>query len=93
MDKVPLSSMPQRHWDRVIRALPDGFRMITYDRRGHGASSQSDDYSFQALVCDLEALIKERELSERNARWPLSRCWPRARRRRAHSDVQGNSRS
>jgi pimeloyl-ACP methyl ester carboxylesterase len=52
----------QRHWDRVIRALPDGCRIITYDQRGHGASSRSDDYSFPALVGDLEALISKREL-------------------------------
>jgi pimeloyl-ACP methyl ester carboxylesterase len=35
---------------RVTPLLTDTFRVITYDIRGHGASSRSDDYSWAALA-------------------------------------------
>ncbi len=32
-----------RVWDRVMAILPAGFRVLRYDKRGHGLSSSADD--------------------------------------------------
>jgi esterase len=47
---------------RVAPLLGDRFRVITYDLRGHGASSPSSDYSWAAQTGDLRAVLDELEL-------------------------------
>jgi len=47
-----------RLWDAMLPHLPDGLRIIRYDKRGHGLSSQPPaPYSMGALVRDAEALL------------------------------------
>ncbi|MEX0368314.1 MAG: 3-oxoadipate enol-lactonase [Ruegeria sp.] len=47
-----------RLWDAVLPHLPEGLKLIRYDKRGHGLSSApSGPYSMGALVRDAEALL------------------------------------
>lgn len=47
-----------RLWDPILLHLPDGLRIIRYDKRGHGKSETPDaPYSMGALVRDAEALL------------------------------------
>jgi cation diffusion facilitator CzcD-associated flavoprotein CzcO/pimeloyl-ACP methyl ester carboxylesterase len=48
-----------RVWDRVVDALGDDLRIVTYDQRGHGASDvpPKGSYSCAALVDDLSAVL------------------------------------
>jgi 3-oxoadipate enol-lactonase len=39
-----------------------GYRLISYDARGHGASSAAPRYEYADLVADLEAVLEELEL-------------------------------
>lgn len=57
----PLSG---RTWEPQVADLVDaGFRVITYDRRGFGASSQPwSGYGYDSLARDLNELITELEL-------------------------------
>lgn len=57
----PLSG---RTWEPQVADLVDaGFRVITYDRRGFGASSQPwDGYDYDSLASDLNELITKLEL-------------------------------
>jgi non-heme chloroperoxidase len=59
----PLSG---RAWERQERALlGDGFRVITYDRRGFGKSSQpSVGYDYNTFASDLAALIEALDLRD-----------------------------
>ncbi|MEU4774437.1 alpha/beta hydrolase [Micromonospora sp. NPDC023644] len=50
----------QRHWRPVIDDLGPGWRHITYDERARGKSERSADYSFEAVVRDLDAVLKAR---------------------------------
>jgi pimeloyl-ACP methyl ester carboxylesterase len=51
----------QSHWRRVIADLgTDGYRHITYDERARGKSKRSADYSFEACIRDLDAVLKAR---------------------------------
>ncbi|MER6511236.1 alpha/beta fold hydrolase [Nonomuraea sp. NPDC001636] len=52
----------QRHWRPVINALGPGWRHITYDERARGRSKKSADYSFEACVRDLDAVLKARRV-------------------------------
>jgi len=58
----PLSS---RSWEQQVAALAeDGYRVITYDRRGFGASSQPwDGYDYDTLAADLHTLIEHVDLT------------------------------
>jgi len=58
----PLSS---RSWEQQVPALvEDGYRVITYDRRGFGASSQPwDGYDYDTLAADLHTLIEYLDLT------------------------------
>lgn len=48
-----------RLWDALIPLLPDGLRLIRYDKRGHGLSGCPDGpYSLDDLVCDAQTLIE-----------------------------------
>ncbi|WP_282170733.1 3-oxoadipate enol-lactonase [Ruegeria atlantica] len=47
-----------RLWDDVLLHLPAGLRVIRFDKRGHGLSSQPPaPYSMGALVRDVEGLL------------------------------------
>jgi pimeloyl-ACP methyl ester carboxylesterase len=51
----------QRHWRRVITDLGSGrWRHITYDERARGKSKRSADYSFEACVSDVDAVLAAR---------------------------------
>jgi pimeloyl-ACP methyl ester carboxylesterase len=66
----------QKSWANLVAALGDRYRVITYDQRGHGASTQSSDYSWSSFVGDLEALTSELALA--NSPWsatPLGPEW------------------
>ncbi len=58
----PLSG---RSWEKQVPALvDDGHRVITYDRRGFGASSQPwDGYDYDTLAADLHALLEHLDLT------------------------------
>ena len=47
-----------RLWDPILPMLPEGLRLIRYDKRGHGLSScPSGAYSMGALITDVERLM------------------------------------
>ncbi|NOX72195.1 MAG: 3-oxoadipate enol-lactonase [Alphaproteobacteria bacterium] len=55
-----------RLWDQIMPLLPDGLRVIRYDKRGHGLSSGPDaPYFMGDLVADLAGLMDA--LAVRNA--------------------------
>jgi pimeloyl-ACP methyl ester carboxylesterase len=53
-------------WERQANFLVEnGYRVITYDRRGFGRSEQpSDGYDYDTLAADLNELIEELDLQE-----------------------------
>jgi pimeloyl-ACP methyl ester carboxylesterase len=59
----PLSS---RSWENQVPALVDaGYRVVTYDRRGFGSSSQPwDGYDYDTFAADLDALIGHLDLRD-----------------------------
>lgn len=47
-----------RLWDKVVPLLPEGLRIIRYDKRGHGLSScPPAPYAMGALISDVERLM------------------------------------
>ncbi|MET0842680.1 MAG: alpha/beta hydrolase [Mycetocola sp.] len=51
----------QGYWRRVIAELGSGWRHITYDERARGRKSgRSADYSFEASVSDVDAVLDAR---------------------------------
>ncbi|MDE3720867.1 alpha/beta hydrolase [Nocardiopsis sp. N85] len=50
----------KRHWRPVIDALGTGTRHITYDERARGRSKRSADYSFEACLRDMDAVLDAR---------------------------------
>lgn len=49
----------QKHWRRVIAELgTTDWRHITYDERARGRSKRSADYSFEACLRDLDAVLR-----------------------------------
>ncbi|WP_431676813.1 alpha/beta fold hydrolase [Kitasatospora sp. KL5] len=48
------------HWRRVIADLGGDYRHISYDERARGKSGRSADYSFEACVRDLDAVLRAR---------------------------------
>jgi pimeloyl-ACP methyl ester carboxylesterase len=53
----------QRHWRPVIAELgTDGFRHISYDERARGRSKRSADYSFEACLRDVDAVLEARRV-------------------------------
>jgi pimeloyl-ACP methyl ester carboxylesterase len=52
----------QSHWRRVIAELDDDYRHITYDERARGKSRRSADYSFEACLRDLDAVLAARDV-------------------------------
>src|SRR6202041_3460870 len=59
----PLSG---RGWDKQVPALLDaGYRVITYDRRGFGQSSQPvTGYDYDTFAADLNTLLEPRALRD-----------------------------
>jgi len=59
----PLSG---RSWENQVPALIDaGYRVITYDRRGFGESSQPwSGYDYDTLAADLDALMRHLDLRD-----------------------------
>ena len=59
----PLSG---RAWDKQVPALLEaGYRVITYDRRGFGKSSQPVvGYDYDTFAADLNALLEHLDLRE-----------------------------
>jgi pimeloyl-ACP methyl ester carboxylesterase len=56
---------PQRSWDRVAPLLASHFRVVTYDQRGHCASAAASDYSLDAFLADLQAVLDGLALEHR----------------------------
>lgn len=50
----------QRSWRPVIADLGAGFRHITFDARARGRSKRSADYSFEACLRDIDAVLAAR---------------------------------
>jgi pimeloyl-ACP methyl ester carboxylesterase len=50
----------QTHWRGVIGDLGSDYRHITYDMRARGKSKRSRNYSFEAAIGDLDAVLKAR---------------------------------
>jgi pimeloyl-ACP methyl ester carboxylesterase len=50
----------QGYWRRVIAELGTDWRHITYDERARGKSKRSADYSFEAAVRDVDAVLAAR---------------------------------
>ncbi|MEU9127830.1 alpha/beta fold hydrolase [Kitasatospora sp. NPDC048540] len=48
------------HWRHVIAELGDGYRHISYDERARGRSRRASDYSFEACLRDLDAVLRAR---------------------------------
>ena len=59
----PLSG---RSWENQVPALVDaGYRVVTYDRRGFGSSSQPwDGYDYNTFAADLDALMGHLDLRD-----------------------------
>ncbi|MFI6232487.1 alpha/beta fold hydrolase [Micromonospora sp. NPDC050784] len=55
----------QGYWRRVIAELGTGFRHITYDERARGRKSKrSADYTFEAAVRDVDAVLAARGVDQ-----------------------------
>ncbi|MEV7092700.1 alpha/beta hydrolase [Amycolatopsis sp. NPDC051045] len=50
----------QGYWRRVLAELGPEFRHITFDERARGKSRRSADYSFEAAVRDVDAVLAAR---------------------------------
>jgi pimeloyl-ACP methyl ester carboxylesterase len=48
----------QRSWRPVTTELGDSWRHITYDERARGKSKKSADYSFEACLRDIDAVLR-----------------------------------
>lgn len=54
-----------RLWDPILPLLPEGLRIIRYDKLGHGLSScPSGPYSMGSLVTDVEKLMDHLEVRD-----------------------------
>jgi 3-oxoadipate enol-lactonase len=52
-----------RLWDAILPLLPDGLRIIRYDKRGHGLSTCPDaPYTMGALIRDAEQVLDHLEV-------------------------------
>lgn len=54
----------QRHWKGVVKELGSNYRHILFDERARGKSKKSNDYSFNACLRDLNAVIKARQIEK-----------------------------
>lgn len=53
-----------RCWDQTVAALPDGYRVIAVDMRGHGRSDKQGPYVWETFGRDLEELCEALELED-----------------------------
>jgi len=54
-----------RLWDPILPLLPEGLRIIRWDKRGHGLSSvPSGPYSMGSLITDCERLLDHLEVHD-----------------------------
>ncbi|MGW1984927.1 alpha/beta fold hydrolase [Streptomyces collinus] len=60
----------QKDWRNVIAELGHGYRHITFDERARGRSGKSADYSFEACLRDIDAV-----LAATGARSPIIVGW------------------
>ncbi|MFF0795102.1 alpha/beta fold hydrolase [Streptomyces spiralis] len=54
----------QGYWQRPIAELGTDWRHITYDERARGKSQRSADYSFEAAVRDVDAVLAARGVEQ-----------------------------
>lgn len=54
----------RRGWDPVVELLEDSFRCVRLDLRGHGESSDADDYSALAMAEDVATVVAEAGIDE-----------------------------
>ena len=54
----------QRHWRNVINNLGSNYRHISYDERARGKSKRSGDYSFEACIRDLDAVLEAQNVQQ-----------------------------
>jgi len=47
----------QISWKKVINNLKGDYQLVTFDLRGHGKASASDNYSFEGFLSDTEAVV------------------------------------
>jgi pimeloyl-ACP methyl ester carboxylesterase len=52
----------QGHWRGVIKELGADYRHVLFDERARGKSKKSKDYSFNACLRDLSAVIEARQI-------------------------------
>ncbi len=53
-----------RCWDRTVAALPEGFRVVAVDMRGHGRSERLPPYQWRSFGRDLEELVEALDLQD-----------------------------
>ncbi|MCP4335803.1 MAG: 3-oxoadipate enol-lactonase [Gammaproteobacteria bacterium] len=54
-----------RLWDKILPLLPDGLRILRFDKRGHGLSScPQDDYAIDELVDDTASLLQALQIRD-----------------------------
>jgi pimeloyl-ACP methyl ester carboxylesterase len=58
------------NWRPVTAELGDSWRHITYDERARGKSKKSADYSFEACIRDIDAVLEARGVD-----WPVLVGW------------------
>jgi pimeloyl-ACP methyl ester carboxylesterase len=54
----------RRGWDDAVTRLADTFRCVRLDLRGHGESSDAEDYSAFAMTQDVAAVVTEASIDE-----------------------------
>lgn len=54
-----------RLWDKIMPLLPDGLRILRFDKRGHGLSSCPDgDYAMSELIEDAAQLMRALDIRD-----------------------------
>jgi non-heme chloroperoxidase len=64
---VLIHGWPLSHesWSEQIPALNEaGYRVVSYDRRGFGASGPGDSYDYDALTGDLDSVLTDLDLTD-----------------------------
>lgn len=54
-----------RLWDKILPLLPDGLRILRFDKRGHGLSScPQGDYAIDELIDDTASLLQALQIRD-----------------------------